>query len=243
MTTRNRTTTLRLLPLSKKTKSSLARDNLKEQTRTRFFHELGTPSTDDMLAVIWMNLIRNNSITTEDVNLATKIFGQDISTIKGKTTRRKPLPVMDDSIDIPHELISVNEEAKLFMDGITVNSLKFLSTISENLYYRTAHYMPNTRTDKYRRAVNDVLSVYRQGGFQVTEIRCDNEFRATLDPIVANEKPPIHANYSNPQEHVPQAERNNRTIKERVRCTYHQLPFVHLPRILVKYLVIDAAIN
>ena len=187
-----------------------------------------------------MNLIRDCPVTSKDVQLATKIFGPDIATLKGKTIRHKPLPDIDNSIEIPHQLISMNEEVTMFMDGITVNSLRFLSTILKDLYFRTAHYMPRTTMQFYRTAVQDVLSTYRQGGLKVTEIRCDNEFHQAMDPIVATEQPPIKMNYANPQEHVPQAERNNRTIKERVRCVYHRLPFVHLLRILVKYLVIDA---
>ena len=42
-----------------------------------------------------------------------------------------------------------------------------------------------------------------------------NEFQVTM-------------NYANPQEHVPEAERNNRVIKERMRTAYHRLPFKHL---------------
>eukprot|EP00978_Attheya_sp_CCMP212_P012412 scaffold30928_cov60-Attheya_sp.AAC.2 len=50
----------------------------------------------------------------------------------------------------------------------------------------------------------------------------------------------ITMNYANPQEHVPEAERNIRVVKERVRAMYHRLPYTHLPKILVKYLVSKA---
>jgi len=41
-------------------------------------------------------------------------------------------------IDIPSELVQVQEDVILTLDGMTVNSLKFLTTISKHLYYRTA---------------------------------------------------------------------------------------------------------
>jgi hypothetical protein len=44
-------------------------------------------------------------------------------------------------------------------------------------------------------------------------------------------------NFTNALDHVPEAERNNRTIKERVRAAYHQLPYKSLPRQLIWYLV------
>ena len=69
------------------------------------------------------------------------------------------------------------------------------------------------------------------------EIHHDNEFHKSTDVFAAQQEPRIKLNYATVNEHVPQAERNNRTIKDRVRCNYYQLPYDHLPRILVKYLV------
>jgi hypothetical protein len=56
-----------------------------------------------------------------------------------------------------------------------------------------------------------------------------------MDPLSAAQATPIKMNYAAAQEHVPRAERNNRVIQERVRATYHRLPFTHLPRIMVKF--------
>jgi hypothetical protein len=76
----------------------------------------------------------------------------------------------------------------------------------------------------------------------VTEIHCDNEFHKLMDPFSAKHDPVIKVNYATAlQEHVPRAERNNRTIQERVRAAYHRLPYDDLPRHLVKYLVMESA--
>ena len=69
------------------------------------FHAVGTPSIPDIQAVLRMNLIKNNPITNDDVKIAANIFGPDVSTIKSKTTRRRPLPVIDDYIEIPRALV------------------------------------------------------------------------------------------------------------------------------------------
>jgi len=123
-----------------------------------------------------MNMITNNPITTKDVDLAGKIFCPNIGTIIGKTTRSKPIPVVDEMIDIPSELVQVQEDEILTLDGMTVNSPKFLTTIAKHLYYWTAHYMPSTTAESYQSAIEDRISVYRMGGFWVVEIHCDNEF-------------------------------------------------------------------
>jgi hypothetical protein len=55
---------------------------------------MGTPTVDDLKAMIHMNLIKNNVVTMDDVNLAEKAYGPDVGGIKGKTTRSsRPKPV------------------------------------------------------------------------------------------------------------------------------------------------------
>eukprot|EP00978_Attheya_sp_CCMP212_P001666 scaffold3444_cov50-Attheya_sp.AAC.2 len=103
------------------------------------------------------------------------------------------------------------------MDGMMVNSLKFLATISKNLFYRTAHYVEGKKPEFYMAAIDSLVIVYTQGGFQIKKILCDNKFRVLMDPLAF--KHHITMNYANPQEHVPEAERNIRVIKERVRVT------------------------
>ena len=46
----------------------------------------------------------------------------------------------------------------------------------------------------------------------------------------------IKMNFANAQDHVPEAERNNRTIKERIRAAYHRLPYKAITRIMIRYL-------
>ena len=93
------------------------------------------------------------------------------------------------------------------MDELTINGLKYLSTISLHIYFRTMHYMPNTMAGYYQRTLNEINISYKRGGFDLIKIRCDNDFKVALDPIVATYNPPIMVDYTNPQEHVPQVEK------------------------------------
>ena len=49
----------------------------------------------------------------------------------------------------------------------------------------------------------------------------------------------VTMNYANPQEHVPEAKRNIRVIKERFRSTFHRLPFKKIPKIMTKILAME----
>jgi len=50
-----------------------------------------------------------------------------------------------------------------------------------------------------------------------------------MDPIAVLQSPPIRMNYSNPQEHVPEAGRDNRVIQERVCACYIACPMYIFP--------------
>jgi hypothetical protein len=46
----------------------------------------------------------------------------------------------------------------------------------------------------------------------------------------------VEMNYATAGEHVPEAERNNRTIQEHIRATYHNLPYIMIPKSNLRYL-------
>jgi hypothetical protein len=101
-------------------------------------HALGTSPLQDFKAILRMDLIANNPVMTEDIEIAEEIFGPDIGSLKGKTTKKKPNLVVNDYIDIPQELISKQQTIVLCIDSIKVNILLFLTTISKNVCYQTA---------------------------------------------------------------------------------------------------------
>ena len=93
-----------------------------------------TPTVDDLKVTIRMNLINNNEASTDNVNLATKFHSPDIGEIKGKTTRIRPAPVVRNIVEIPEELLEVQQHLTAPMDRLTVNSLHFLSKVSHEIY-------------------------------------------------------------------------------------------------------------
>jgi hypothetical protein len=59
------------------------------------YHILETPTIESFKALIKMNAIKNCPVMTEDVNNTKKIFGANMSSLRGKLTRRKSTLVRD----------------------------------------------------------------------------------------------------------------------------------------------------
>ena len=76
-----------------------------------------------------MNAIHNCPVTVEDVKIAERIFGPDMSSLKGKSMRRKPKPVRKDLVEIPNEITEKHRDIELCMDTMFVNECGMLTVI------------------------------------------------------------------------------------------------------------------
>jgi hypothetical protein len=47
----------------------------------KLYHIVGTPTMDNFKLLLWMNIIKNSPVTVEDINIAEKIFGPDVSSL------------------------------------------------------------------------------------------------------------------------------------------------------------------
>jgi hypothetical protein len=64
-----------------------------------------TLSIPDLLAILRINIVKDNPITIEDIKLAKNTFGPYVATLKGNIKRSKPLDDIEDAITIPRELV------------------------------------------------------------------------------------------------------------------------------------------
>jgi hypothetical protein len=183
------------------------------------YNALGSPRVKYFKAILQMNFIKNNPVTLADIKIAENIFGPDIGSLKGKTMRRKPSPVVSDYIKIPSELIQAQQDVVLCMDTMYINGTSFLTTISRHIMYCTTEWVPNKTAKAYRSALDNVFWLYNLAGFRIRSIHCDNKYRSLMQELEIIYE--VKMNYSNDQEHVPEVERSIQVIKEHFCATFH----------------------
>ena len=196
------------------------------------------PTVKTLKRAILTNQIQNCPVTDTDCDVAIQIYGKDIASLKGKSTRSRPTPAEHDVVSIPKRLLYLHKNVHLFMDIMYVNGLPFLMTISKHLYYRTATYLTDGKANTLYKAMDGIFNKYNNAGYKIKHISADNQFQASLEAIQDGLKVTLH--FSAAQEHVPEAERNIRTVKETIRSVIASIPYAYLLNIMTKMLVIEA---
>ena len=90
---------------------------------------------EDFKRIVRTNGLKNCPITIKDISIAEKIFGDDVSTLKGKTTRKKPNIVVNEYIEVPEELMQAQRDAHLCVDIMYIPMQMFLVTVSKHIEY------------------------------------------------------------------------------------------------------------
>ena len=78
------------------------------------YHMVGHPLIKYYKSIIRTNEIKNCSVTTEDIDIYEKIFGNDTYTLKGTAVHTKPKAVVNYYIEIPQELKYKHQNIELF---------------------------------------------------------------------------------------------------------------------------------
>ena len=201
------------------------------------YRKLGRPSAAEFLSILRNNLIRNCPVTADDASRASIIYGPDVATIKGTTTRIAAaghVPTFV-AVPIPAPVLEHHANVTLCVDFFFVQGIGFLHTISRGIGFRTATLISDRNKTTILRELGAVLQLYETRGFTVRDVHADHEFHCIREDIR-----PIHLNIVPPDSHVGEVERSIRTIKERLRSCVHGLPFKRLPRLLVSHMVSHA---
>ena len=128
-----------------------------------------------------------------------------------------------------------NKNVNLSIDTMYVNRLCFFTSISDNIHYRTAQFIPNRKADTYQKALKIIIHLYHKGDFRIKNIYCDNKFGKMFKDLISIYDINVHSVPA--QAHVFKAEQNIQVIKEYVQSSIHYLPYNKIPKIILIYIV------
>ncbi len=75
------------------------------------------------------NMIANCPVSTSDVTNACAIFGLDLASVRGKTVRWTPAPVVAEYMAVPRSLVESNRMLTLAANVFFVDGTPFLLTV------------------------------------------------------------------------------------------------------------------
>ena len=181
---------------------------------------IGCPSEQDFKGMVRANMIRNCPINVNDITNARNIWGPDLTSIRGKTVRQMPAPVITDYVAVPRSIIDRNKTVTMAADVFFVDGTAFLLTILRQIKFITAEYVASRTVKSLSTHLERVIEVYKRAGFNVRSILMDGEFEKIKDLVSQ-----VVCNTTAAKEHVSEAERSIRRIKERTRGIIGMLPF------------------
>jgi hypothetical protein len=188
----------------------------------------GRPELKDFLRYLEGNSLPNCPINRQDAINAHAIFGRDIGSIKGKTTRRKLKGILGSvANNLPKEIMETYRNVTLCNDIMFVNKIPFFLSISRNIRFITDEVLDNRKQASLIKALQSVYGIYRKQGFRISNILGDSEFECTRGAVATDLRSELKI--CGEDEHVPDIERCLRTLKEWTRCTYNVTPFDHFP--------------
>ena len=118
-----------------------------------------------------------------------------------------------------HKFISI--AAAIFF----VNGIAFLITVAIKLNFVTVEHTPVRTAKSLVKHIKRVLQVYDRTGFTIRYIMMDRELEKVKELL-----PIIVCNTTLEKEHVAEAEKKIRVVKELNRGVVNTLPFTYIPR-------------
>jgi hypothetical protein len=178
---------------------------------------LGYPSVYEMAKLIRDGKIQEVSIN--DLDNAFKIWGKDLGSLKGKTTRKTP-----STINIEGVQPMIERNIILCVDIFFISGIPFLLSISRRLQLLVVTHLTDRSQRSLEKAILQHIDTYASKEFKVTTIFSDGE-GAIVSCSQALQAKGVTIDITSKNEHVPEIERAGRQLKERVRAHWNTLPY------------------
>ena len=95
-------------------------------------------------------------MTVQDIDVTITIWGKDIFALKWKATRKKKIPVTEDLIQVPKELIKIHGDIVMTAEILFVNTIPLSLTLSRNIVFTLVHPLAYSKAKTIYTALNEV---------------------------------------------------------------------------------------
>ena len=95
----------------------------------------------------------------------------------------------------------------------------YLTGIGLPIRFRSCVMLVSERADNIYKGIDKFFRTYNKNSYRVKKLLYDGQLKLFFEKVKDNLR--VEMNYTNAQDHVPEAERNNRTIKDAVRTAFH----------------------
>ena len=129
----------------------------------------------------WVIISSNCPVTHTDVTNAHTIFRPDLPSVRGKTVRQTPAPVVTNYVAVPCSTIDRNQMVMLAVDVFFVNRTALLITLLRKIKFVTADHIPVWTAKSLAKHIDQVVQVPTQAGFTMQTILMDGEFEKVKD--------------------------------------------------------------
>ena len=165
---------------------------------------LAFPSDTNYKWILRSNQVQECPVTMEDANIADKIWGKSVPSLKGKTMRTAPAHVPSDIVAVPVEIQELNK-------------ILFFIMLSRNICFTTVTHLANCKTATIFAAFKSIFMYYLQKGFQIITVTANNEFAPLAELMYELPGAPT-LNLTSANEHEPYIKRHIRVVEERTRA-------------------------
>jgi len=163
------------------------------------------------LKLLQSSFIANCPVTAEHVSRAQYIYGNDVASIKEKTSWIQPRHIIsNDIIPVPQFVRDHHNDVTLCVDIFFANGmLAFFHTIARNIQFRTVHDIANRKYKTLLSYYQDVANLYESRNSNLIKLHADMEFECLKTSIL-----PTQLHVVSQGEHVPEVERSVCTMKK-----------------------------
>jgi hypothetical protein len=189
-----------------KNKAGFMKRQIKEaEVAQSLYSKLNYSSWKDFKWIIRSNQIKDCPATVNYFDTALKIWGKNVTALKGKTTWTKPDPVSRDFVKVPVELLKLHKEVYITANIFFVNKIPFFLTLSPKICFTAINHLADRTVPQIFMAFKEIYQCYLQRGFCITMVHADGEFAPHKVLMELLPGGPM-VNLASPNEHVPEIE-------------------------------------